>query len=230
MKKLLSISTAILLTACANTQTGGGDSKVTGSASQNGRRNAAVELPHCSKPLGTLALVEQDIPALAQLGLTSPIPVIRLMVAQSGCFTVVDRGQALSRIAQENALAGRKQKLVKADYFLTPDIITQNKNSGGFAGGLGALLPGIVGIVAGAVSVKKSEAQTALYLTDANTSVQVAAATGSAKTSDVSLGGFAGAGLAIGGMGGYSDTALGKTVAAAFLDAYAKLVRQLGGN
>jgi len=115
-------------------------------------------------------------------------------------------------------------------YFLTPDIITQNANSGRTAGGLGALLPGVVGVVAGALTIKTSEAQTALYLTDARTSAQVAAATGSAKTSDVGFGGAGAVGFLGGGYGSYSDTELGKTVAAAFLNAYSNLVRQLGGT
>ena len=151
------------------------------------------------------------------------------MIAQSNCFQVVDRGQALVRIEEERSISGRGGigRLAAADYFITPDIVTQNSNSGGFAGGVGALLPGVAGIIAGGITQKSSEAQTALYLTDAKSGVQVAAATGSAKTDDFgwALGGVNGFGGA-GGAGGYGRTAIGKTTAAAFLDAYVNLVHQ----
>lgn len=165
------------------------------------------------------------------MGLTSPVPLLRLMVAQSNCFQVVDRGQALTRIDEERAISGKGGvgKLASADFFLTPDIVTQNANSGGFAGGAGALLPGVAGIIAGGITQKSSEAQTALYLTDTKSGVQVAAATGSAKTSDMgwALGGVHGTGGIGGVAGGYTNTEIGKTTAAAFLDAYANLVRQV---
>lgn len=219
------------LAGCSQTNLGEGNSMVTGSAGPQGARKEASQLPKCDRPLGTVALVEKQIPALAQMGLTSPVPVIRLMIAQSNCFQVMDRGQALTRIEQERAVsgAGGVGKLAAADFFITPDIVTQNANSGGFAGGAGALLPGVAGIIAGGITQKSSEAQTALYLTETRSGVQVAAATGSAKTQDFgwALGGVNGVG-GVGGIGaGYSNTEIGKTTAAAFLDAYANLVRQV---
>lgn len=227
------IAAAILsatVAGCAQTNLGEGSSLVTGSAGPDGSsQQKSAQLPRCDRPLGTVALVEKQIPALAQMGLTSPVPILRLMVAQSNCFQVVDRGQALTRIEQEREISGRGGigKLAAADYFLTPDIVTQNANSGGLAGGAGALLPGVAGIIAGGITTKSSEAQTALYLTNTRTGVQVAAATGSAKTNDIgwALGGVGG--MAGGAGGGYTNTEIGKTTAAAFLDSYANLVKQV---
>ena len=92
------------------------------------------------------------------MGLSSPVPLIRLMIAQSNCFQVVDRGQALTRIEDERSISGKGGvgRLAAADYFITPDIVSQNANSGGFAGGAGALLPGVAGaavVVVGAAIV-----------------------------------------------------------------------------
>jgi curli biogenesis system outer membrane secretion channel CsgG len=189
-----------------------------------------VQLPKCSAPLGTVALVEDQDPALAQHGLSSPIPVLRLMIAQSGCFNVVDRGQALTRIQQEQQLTGTaagKRNLVAAQYFLTPNIVFKDKGTGGGGLGLGGLLPGYVGLVAGAVGYEDSQAQTVLFLTQTDTGLQVAVAEGAAATKDWNLLGI-GFGGGLGGVGGgYSDTPLGKTVTAALVDAYGKLVRQL---
>jgi|GEM_PF-4797931 len=79
------------LVACSTTQLGGGSSLVTGSAGAEGTaKGEAAQLARCASPIGTIALVESQVPALAQFGLTSPVPLIRLMTAQSGCFNVVN--------------------------------------------------------------------------------------------------------------------------------------------
>src|SRR5262245_37329450 len=125
------------------TTTGAGGSIAQGGASVGASSaQATPQVPRCDVPLGTVALVEDQNPALAQHGLTSPIPVMRLIIAQSNCFNVVDRGQALTRIQEEQQLTGgrnTRQKLVAAQYFMTPNILFQDSNAGGFGGGLGAL-------------------------------------------------------------------------------------------
>ena len=87
---------ALSVAGCASTQTqlGGGGTMVTGSAGAAGAQGSAPQLTRCASPIGTAALIEQDNPMLAQAGLTSPIPLLRIMMAQSNCFQVVDRGQA----------------------------------------------------------------------------------------------------------------------------------------
>jgi curli biogenesis system outer membrane secretion channel CsgG len=190
-----------------------------------GKGGAPLTLPQCAAPLATIALVESQDPALAQYGLTSPVPVLRVMIQRSNCFLVVDRGQAFTRLQEEQALAGApKTKVVKAKYFLTPNILFQNEDAGGAGGGLGSLLPGVAGAIGGAVRVQKSEAQVTITVTDTDTSIQVFAAEGSARTEDVGflLGGYGGV---IAGVGGaYENTDMGKTVTAALLDAYIKVV------
>jgi curli biogenesis system outer membrane secretion channel CsgG len=193
-----------------------------------GKGGAPLTLPQCVAPLSTIALVESQDPALAQYGLTSPVPVLRLMIQRSNCFLVVDRGQAFTRLQDEQALQGApKTKVVKAKYFLTPNILFQNKDAGAAGGGLGGLLPGVAGAIGGAIRVQKSEAQVVITVTDTDTSIQVFAAEGSARTEDVGilLGGYGGY---IAGVGGaYENTDIGKTVTAALLDAYIKLVQHV---
>ena len=242
---LASIGAAATLAACATTQLGGGSSMVTGSAGQNGdARNAATDLVRCDAPLGTVALVEGQYPALAHYNLESPLPLIRLMAAQSRCFTVVERGEALTRMKGERELAesgllqqgsnvGRAQ-MVAADYYLTPNVTFSDANAGGLGAGiggaLGTLLPTSFGSVIGGVAggLRFREAESVLAVTDTRTGVQVAIAEGSAKTTDLGgglgLGGLAGFG-ALGG--GYGSTDQGKVVAAAFLDAFNGLVHQV---
>lgn len=227
------------LAACEalDTQLGSGGSAVTGSAGDAGTTDVAVELPRCASPLGVAALVEEDIPGLAQAGLSSPVPLVRLMIAQSGCFLVVDRGQAMERLKQERELAEEGaltagsniggNQLIAADYMITPNIIFQDQDAGGAGGGVGAFLPGFLGLIAGGLKLQDAEAETLLTLTNVRTGVQEAIARGTAQKKDLSWFGLGGGfgGLPVGGIGGgYASTDIGKIVAAAFLDAYANLV------
>src|SRR4029453_3641198 len=72
---------------------------VTGSAGGSTAQNANAKLEHCDQTLGTLAVVEnQTAPGSYRLTreykLTSTVPLIRLLVQQSNCFVVVERGGA----------------------------------------------------------------------------------------------------------------------------------------
>lgn len=240
----LSVATGLMaaLVACSSTQMGSGGSMVQGSAGEAGNAQGEdLAIRSCDEPLGTLALVErQDRYALAQYGLESPVPMLRLMAAQSGCFAVVERGQALSRMQQERDLANSgmlqggsnvgQGQMVAADYLLTPFVTFTEDDAGGLGGALGGLLGNTLGTtVAGVVGgVEFQEAQTFLTLVDQRSGVQAASAEGSAKSTDVLGGAFAASGLgSLGGLGGYSNTNEGKVVAAAFLDAYNGLVDQV---
>lgn len=245
LRHLLIMATTGALAACSSTQLGGGGSMIQGSAGESGNaKDAQAALRQCDEPLGTMALVErQDTRALAQHGLQSPVPLLRLLAAQSGCFAVVERGQALGRMKQERQLAqeGMLQtgsnvgggQMVAADYLLTPFVSFSEDDAGGLAGAVGGLLPGPVGttLAAAGGGVKFREAQGMLSVVDQRTGVQVAVAEGSARTSDVLGGGFAlGAIPGFAGLGGYSKTDQGKVVSAAFLDGFNKLVDQLAAR
>jgi hypothetical protein len=226
----------LALTGCVTTTTKGtGGTEATGSASLSGApQQAAADLPRCTAPIGTLALVEGQYPGLSSRGLSSPIPVLRLMVQQSGCFNIVDRGQALTRIQQEQELTGSGgsgRQLVAAQYFLTPEIIFADDNAAGTSASvatLSSLLPSNLRALAGDVGFTDQQVQTTLFVTQTSTSLQVAAAEGSAQTRDWTFGasGWA-SGFTSARFGTYADTAIGKTVVAALADAYGKLVRQL---
>lgn len=230
---------ALWLTGCASTQTqlGGGGSMVTGSAGAAGTQGAAPQLTRCATPIGTAALVEQDNPMLAQAGLTSPIPLLRIMMAQSNCFQVVDRGQASEALQRERAMASAGElqagsnmgagQMKAADFLITPNVVFKDANAGGGGAGLGALIPGIGGAIAGGIRWTNMEAQTTLFLTNVRTGVQEAAAEGSASKRDIGFGGLGFGGIVGAAGGAYASTDIGKIVAAAFLDAHNKLVAQV---
>ncbi|WP_260928822.1 CsgG/HfaB family protein [Novosphingobium sp. 9] len=207
------------------------------------------QIPVCRKNLGTVSIVEPDNQWWREFNLGSPEAILRVFVQQSHCFTLVNRGRSLQSSAMERALAenGELQKgsnigkgqIKAADYFLQPDIVSTNNNSGG--GGIGGLLGGVgglmghgVGRIAGGLNVKKGEANVTLSVVNARTTVEEALTEGYARKSDVSFGGsgaggwFGGTFAAAGG-GGYQNTQIGQIIVLAYLDAYTKLVDQLGG-
>lgn len=225
----------------------GGDKKEegqpSGSAGPDGAKGEAKELEKCDKAYGTLAVVEpQDavVSHLLQYGLQSPVGLIRMMVQQSNCFVLVERGRAMQNLMQERQLAESgelrkgsnmgKGQMVTADYVLTPDAVFSSKDSGGIGGALGGL--GVFGAVAGIVAagLKFKSAQTTMILSDSRTSLQLASATGNAEKTDWSVGGLLVGGGAAGGLGAYSNTPEGKVIAASYLDNWNNIVRSIRGN
>jgi curli biogenesis system outer membrane secretion channel CsgG len=217
------------------------------SSGRKAQDKGTAEIPVCTKKLGTIAVVEPDTNWWQQLGLGSPEAIIKVFVMKSGCFGLVDRGKGLASRNIERALAedgelqrgsniGRAQ-VKAADYFVVPDIISSNSNSGGNA--LGGVLGGFLGrstlgAIAGGISIKKKEANVTLTLVNARTTEQERLTEGYARKSDLSFGGGAAAGSFWGGFGGvggggYQNTDIGQVIVLAYLNAYTKLVEQLGG-
>ena len=117
-------------------------------------------------------------------------------------------------------------QMVAADFIMTPAVVFSENNAGGMGGALGGLFGGrgsAIGAVVGGLKFK--EAQTSMLVADARSGVQVAAAEGSSKKADLSLGALVFGGGAGGGVGGYGNTNEGKIVAASFADNYNNIVR-----
>ncbi|HEY0683471.1 MAG TPA: CsgG/HfaB family protein [Steroidobacter sp.] len=220
---------------------GEGGSEIQGSAGPGGSQGSNG-LEHCDKPMGAMAVVEpQDYvsQSLSRYGLQSPTGLIRMMVQQSNCFIVVERGIGMQNMMQERALQESGElrqnsnmgggQMVSADFVLTPAVVFSENDAGGMGGALGGLLPGSSGRVIGAVAggLKFKEAQTSMLVTDSRTGVQVAAAEGSSKKADLKLGGLAFGGGAAGALGGYTKTNEGKVIAASLMDNYNNIVRSV---
>lgn len=238
----LTVLTAALgLAGCANMQMGSSAAKTeaTGSVGGANSQDANKQLERCSTPLGTMAVVEDTSAPwygilTGQYRLGSTVPVLRLLIQQSNCFVVVERGRAMNHMMGERQLeqSGElrrrssfgKGQMVAADYSLSPSITFSNNNAGGLGGALGGMLGGSLGAVLGG-SLSAKEASTLLTLIDNRSGVQLAAAEGSAKNWDFgAIGGLFG-GRGGGGLGGYTNTAEGKVIVAAFMDSYNNIVK-----
>ena len=229
------LASTLLLAGCMSSNSlGGASGYASGSAGSGGNaRGASSAIQKCGAPLGTVALEEGQYTNYHDL--ESPLPVLRLLIAQSGCFNVVDRGRGLRSIRQEEELTGGTgqgtQRLVRSQYYLTPQIVVSDSDSGGGGAGLGGIASEVLGdtfgAIVGGVGVEQAEAQSVLFLTDTDSSVQVAAAEGSSRNTDFSFAGFGLGGGLGGGAGGYASTDQGKVVLASLVDALNKLIDQL---
>jgi hypothetical protein len=219
---------------------GGAKTPATGAAGGASSEGASSQLEHCDESLGTIAVVEDQGAAwyggLARYKLGSTVPVLRMLIQQSNCFVVVERGAAMGNVMQERALqqSGEiregsnfgKGQMVAADYTMSPSINFSQKGTGGVGGALGGF-GGVLGRAAGAIAggLKANEASTTLLLIDNRSSVQLASAVGSAKNFDFNLfGGMFGSGVG-GAAGAYTNTPEGKILTAAFMDSYNQLVK-----
>ena len=203
---------------------------------------AQSNVEKCPTKLGTLSVIEASggYGYLSSYGLGSPAAVLRLMIQQSDCFDVVERGAAFSSLQQERALAGSGElqqgsnigqgQLQAADFVMTPNVqVTGNTGGAGAAlGGLGSLFGGVGAVLGGlAGNVKFKEAQTSLLIADVRSGIQVAAAEGMASKTDFGIGGWGFGGGAFVGGGGYTNTPEGKMISASLLDNYNNIVLQI---
>jgi curli biogenesis system outer membrane secretion channel CsgG len=229
----------VMLCSCRQTEKGQGGSEVTGSGGSAGAKNAARDLLRCTSPVATVALVED--PAgyayMSRYALPSPLSLMRLMMQQSGCFRVVDRSAGIDAAKREQELEQsgmlrkdqtiRKRQVIEAQYSMLTSIVFSEKNAGDTFGGIVSRLP-VVGQFAGLLgNVNFKEAQTVLFLTDNETSEQVASATGSARATDLGAGGLMIGSLGGSALGGWGTTNEGKVIAAALLDSFNNLVPQV---
>lgn len=206
---------------------------------------AKAEIPTCSHRIGTIAVREPENKWWEGLGLESPEALIKLFVQRSGCFTLVDRGKGFEMAQQERALAagGGLQgganigggQIKAADYILVPDIVSKNANSGGtnVGGLLGGFMGGFAGAIVSNISISSKTADVILTVTNVRTTEQQAMAEGHGDKTDVGFGvgggGFGGGVFGGAGVNNYANTAIGQVVILAYIDAYTKLVGQMGG-
>jgi hypothetical protein len=231
---------AAALSGCLATTPTMGENKgtVSGAAGGSTAANNNSALERCDETLGTLA-IEEDTSApwyvsLRQYNLGSTTPVLRLMIQQSNCFVIVERGRAMGNVMRERQLAQSGEaragsnfgqgQMVAADYTMSPSIQFSGKTGGASAGLLTRAFGG-VGALAG--GVRTNEASTTLLLIDNRSGVQISASEGTAKNMDFNLFGGAFGGLTGAGAGGYSSTPQGKVIVTAFADSFNQMVKAL---
>nr|WP_240502289.1 CsgG/HfaB family protein [Sphingomonas panacis] len=205
----------------------------------------ANDVPHCYKKLGTLSIVDgDDSRGWTQYNLAPPQKLLKVLVQRSGCFNLVDRGSGLQAAQRERDIGGGLGlqrganvgvgQIKAADYVLQAEVQGANSNASGsgIGAGIGGLIGGPVGGLVGGLRSRKQEANVVLSITNVRTTETIATEDGYAAKNSLSFGGGGGVfgGFAGGGVvgGGYDNTDIGKIVTLAFIQAYSKLVNDLG--
>jgi curli biogenesis system outer membrane secretion channel CsgG len=211
------------------------------SSGQRMQEAASNDVPRCVRKLGTLSIEDGDDPdPYTQASLAPPSKLLKVLVQRSGCFNLVDRGTGLNAAARERAIGADlglqrrsnvgQGQIKAADYVLIAEIQGANSNVGGnaVAGGIGGLIGGRVGGLLGGLRSKKMEANTILSLTNVRTTETIATEEGYAAKNNLSFaaGGFFSNAGGVGG--GYDNTEIGRIVTLSFIQAYTRMVTQLG--
>jgi curli biogenesis system outer membrane secretion channel CsgG len=212
---------------------------------QKAQEAAVTDVPRCSRKLGTISIADGDDPyGWTQYSLAPPAKLLKVLVQRSGCFNLVDRGTGLNAAQLERNIGsnlGLQRKsnvgqgqIKAADYVLVAEVQASNRNAsgGGVGAAIGAGLGGPFGGLLGGIKTRKMEANTVLSLTNVRTTETIAVQEGYAIKRETSFGGggFLGGGGVGGGLvgGGYENTDIGRIVTLAFIQAYAKMVTELG--
>ncbi len=164
---------------------------------------------------------------------------------RSGCFTVLDRGKGFEMMQQERALSAGGQlqggsnlgggQVKAADYILVPDITSKNNNSSGtnVGGLLGGFMGGFAGAIVSGISISSKTADVTLSLGNVRTSEMQAITEGHGDKTDVGFGvgggGWGGGAFGGAGVNSYASSTIGQVIILAYIDAYTKMVTQLGG-
>jgi curli biogenesis system outer membrane secretion channel CsgG len=204
-----------------------------------------AQIPTCTRNLGTIAINEPQNNWWGPLGLASPEALLKVFVRKSGCFTLLERGRSFEMIQQERALASGGQlqqgsnmgegQLKAADYILVPDIASKNADASGtnVGGILGGFIGGGVGALVANINIHSSTADVVLTIDNVRTGEEGPIEQGHGDKTDVGFGGGGGFGSwgAFGGAAAssYQNTDIGQVVTLAYIDAYTKLVGEMGG-
>lgn len=215
------------------------------SGGQRMQTQAVADVPHCARKLGTLSIVDGDDPrGWTQYSLAPPQKLLKVLVQRSGCFNLVDRGSGLQAAERERQVGSHlglqrganvgQGQIKAADYVLVAELQGANGNvsGSGVGGAVGGLIGGGVGGLLGGIRSKKMEASTVLSLTNVRTTETIATQEGYAVKNNLSFagggGGFFGTGAAAAVGGGYDNTDIGRIVTLSFIQAYSKMVEELG--
>ncbi len=245
-KTLVAVAALGFLSACQSPPMQMGDpaakTVATGSAGGSTTAGANTALERCATPLGTISLIENVNAGwytilTGEYKLPPTANLLRLMIQQSNCFVVVERGAAgMAAMQRERNIQNSGEmrqgsnfgggQMVASDFGLSPEVIFNEGNAAGSGALLGALVGGGAGraIAQVGIATKTREASVLLTMIDNRSGVQIAASEGSASKTD--FGGFGAlAGISgAAGLGGYTNTPQGKVIAAAFMDGYNGMV------
>ncbi len=101
------------------------------------------ETPRCTQNLGTVAIAETQSALFDQMGLGAPTELLRMVIRESGCFTLIERGPGMDLVERERSLGGGA-RVRTADFVLVAELAnpiesTDTDRGSGLLGSLAAV-------------------------------------------------------------------------------------------
>lgn len=101
------------------------------------------DIPRCSQNLGTVAIAETQGALFSQMGMDAPTELLRTVIRESGCFTLIERGPGMDLVERERSLGGAA-RVRTADFVLVAELAnpidtTDNDRGSGLLGSLAAV-------------------------------------------------------------------------------------------
>jgi|GEM_PF-51087 len=139
--QLLTVAATVALTLSATAA----EAQVFGklrTGAQRAQDREMARIPKCDRPIGSLAIADGDPRNFDAMQLQPPQTLLRVVVQESGCFTLVDRGNiTLDAIERERrfASAGALQansnlgqgQMRAADFILLAEVASENDDASG---------------------------------------------------------------------------------------------------
>lgn len=97
------------------------EAQIFGRRSNNADASVINETPRCTQNLGTVTIADTQSALFSQLGVGAPSELLRYLVRESGCFTLIERGPGMDVVERERGL-GAAGRIRTADFVLVAEL------------------------------------------------------------------------------------------------------------
>lgn len=97
------------------------EAQLFGRRDTNATVNVINETPRCTQNLGTVTIADTQGALFNQMGLGAPSELLRYLVRESGCFTLIERGPGMDVVERERGLGGAG-RIRTADFVLVAEL------------------------------------------------------------------------------------------------------------
>lgn len=109
------------------------EAQIFGRRSNNAATSVINETPRCTQNLGTVTIADTQGALFSQLGVGAPSELLRYLVRESGCFTLIERGPGMDVVERERGL-GAAGRIRTADFVLVAELANPIEADSGDSG------------------------------------------------------------------------------------------------
>ena len=97
------------------------EAQIFGRRSNDAAASVINETPRCTQNLGTVTIADTQGALFNQLGVGAPSELLRYLIRESGCFTLIERGPGMDVVERERGL-GAAGRMRTADFVLVAEL------------------------------------------------------------------------------------------------------------